>query len=122
MVQRGRTHSDIAINLQQLHPHVRGLSERSVRRYCRNNSITRITDTQLDHIVSDSVARYGHGHCRSMMQGSVRATRCNILSGFAETHCKFIETYFPFEYEQRTQDLLLERTNPVTLLRSIFWV
>ena len=31
MVQRGRTHSDIAINLQQLHPHVRGLSERSVR-------------------------------------------------------------------------------------------
>ena len=35
IVERGVTHRQIPIHFQNIYPNVRGISERSVRRYCK---------------------------------------------------------------------------------------
>ena len=55
-----KTHRDVSINLQNMFPGVRGLSEMSVRRYCYKHGIhrtSRVDDAVLDHLVSSNVAK-----------------------------------------------------------------
>ena len=53
------THSDVASELHQMYPGCRGFSERSVRRFCAENGITRrshMTDGEVVDQVHQAVA------------------------------------------------------------------
>ena len=73
LVRTGRTHEEIAQYYQNLYPLHRGLSARSIRRYCLSRNITRITDEELNEVVRHFVNNYGHTYGRRMMLGSVRS-------------------------------------------------
>ena len=70
--EQRQTHEEIAAILQQRHPGVRGLSARSVKRYCQTHKISRrsrLTEAQLDVVVHHAVQRVGHSYGRRTMQG-----------------------------------------------------
>ena len=53
-----QTHEEIAAILQQRYPKVRGLSARSVKRFCQTHNIpkrSRWTEAQLDAVVHHAV-------------------------------------------------------------------
>ena len=59
-IQSGATHSRISIELQQLYPGIRGLSSRSVRRFCSERGIhysSGFTNSQVENLVEQSVAQ-----------------------------------------------------------------
>ena len=59
-VESGVSHNLIAAELQQLHPGVRGLSLRSVRRYCSERGIhysSRLSSSQVEQCVEQSVSQ-----------------------------------------------------------------
>ena len=120
MVQRGMTHLQISNQLKQLHPLDRGISERSDRRFCRINNVTRITDQELDNLVGTCIARFGHGYGRSLMQGSIRAligSTGRVVSQRRVSNS--LRRLAPVEFELRTRDLQ-ERTNPVPYYAPYF--
>lgn len=53
--KKGLTYKEISIGLQQANPQVRGLSERSVRRFCKENGIEKIDNAEVDYVVEDAV-------------------------------------------------------------------
>lgn len=55
MVRRGMTHMEISTELKGKHPGVKGLSERSVRRFCQEQGIHKPRGRELDDIMEDSV-------------------------------------------------------------------
>jgi len=73
LVIRGVSHREISDFYRSQYPQVRGLTERSVRRYCDERSIHRISNDELHVIVAEHIRLYGHSYGRRMMQGSVRA-------------------------------------------------
>ena len=55
-----RSHKQISEELKVLYPGVRGLSVRSVRRFCDGHDIhttSRLSDEDLDRVVSSSIAK-----------------------------------------------------------------
>lgn len=55
-----RSHKQISVELKGLYPGVRGLSIRSVRRFCEKHDIhvmSLLTNEELDRVVSSSVAK-----------------------------------------------------------------
>ena len=55
-----KSYESVSNELKSLNPNTKGLSVRSVRRYCEENDIhgtSRLTDTQLDCIVGESVSQ-----------------------------------------------------------------
>lgn len=55
-VKEGKTYEMISEELHKLYPGLRwGMSARSVRRFCSKNNIKRITEDELDDLVSDAV-------------------------------------------------------------------
>ena len=78
------THKEIASVLQQRYPGTSGISERSVRRFCRANHIsrragTRVPDEALDTEVARCIESVGHRYGRKTMQGLLvaRGVRVN---------------------------------------------
>ncbi len=60
LVFKGLTHQQISETLQARFPQIsRGLSERSVRRFCSQHSIHKPTGVELDSIVEDAVSEVG---------------------------------------------------------------
>ena len=60
VIERRKTHKQISDELKLLYPGVRGLSARSVRRYCENHNVhssSMVSDGDLDRIVSSSIAK-----------------------------------------------------------------
>ena len=61
VVEERRTYKDISIELRRSYPTIqRGLSERSVARFCENYNIhatSRIPDPALDTVIMSSVAK-----------------------------------------------------------------
>ena len=58
LIDEGKTYQDISDILKTSHSSVhRGLSARSVRRFCSSRGISKRTDAELDAIISDSVAQ-----------------------------------------------------------------
>jgi hypothetical protein len=56
LVIAGYTFNQISEALQQKYPNItRGLSARSVRRYCKDNGIERLSGSSLDAVVADAV-------------------------------------------------------------------
>ncbi len=76
-IAAGHTYSAISSQLQQFHPSIRrGLSARSVRRYCSRHDIRshdHINDHELDSIVESSVFRLGHSYERRTLNGFLRS-------------------------------------------------
>jgi len=57
-IAKGETHLDISTKLQRLLPGVRGLSERSVRRYCDSKGFvyrSRLSQTAVNAVVASVV-------------------------------------------------------------------
>ena len=63
-VFRGISHSEISDLYQEWYPNMRGLSARSVRRFCKDREIHRISSTEVRHYVQDFIGSYGHGYGR----------------------------------------------------------
>ena len=63
VVTRGKTHSQVSLMLQEAYPAgKRGLSSRSVRRFCLKNGIhaqNRLSNEELEHYTKQVVARVG---------------------------------------------------------------
>ena len=80
MMEAGKTYAQIAEELQARHPGERGLSVRSVRRFCFNHGIrssSGLSDAHLDKVVASGIAKvcgstvlYGHGsfHTRGIIK------------------------------------------------------
>lgn len=62
LVQEGKSHEEISEILKATYPSiVRGLSVRSVRRFCSTNDIHRCKDSTLDEIVEECVSEVSAG-------------------------------------------------------------
>lgn len=60
VIERRKTHKQISDELKCLFPGVRGLSTRSVRRYCESHnihSLSMLSNFDLDRVVSSSIAK-----------------------------------------------------------------
>ena len=51
----GYTYKGISKYLQDLYPHQRGFSTRTVRRYCKENGLEKMDETEIDEVVSEAV-------------------------------------------------------------------
>lgn len=120
LVRRGVSHTNIAFQLQHIYPNTRGISARSVRRYCQRYGLTRITNNELDDIVGEFVRNYGHTYGRAMMQGSVRA-RIGVTVGAVSQRrvSNALRRVAPNAFEARTRDLI-QRTNPIPYFAPYF--
>lgn len=75
-VVSGESYQRISRHLKELYPNRRGLSARSVRRFCSDHGIARrnsLTDYELDQIVSSRVSAVGHSYGRKSMYGLLRS-------------------------------------------------
>ena len=79
-VSTGSSHSEIATELQQAAAMSgqasRGLSTRSIRRYCELNGIhrsSRLSNGELDDVVEEAVSRDGPSYGRRTMRGLLRS-------------------------------------------------
>ena len=62
VVTQGKTHSQVILLLQEAYPGKRGLSSRSVRRFCLKNGIhaqNRLSNEELEHYTKEVVAWVG---------------------------------------------------------------
>ena len=62
VVTKGKTHSQVGLLLQEVYPEKRGLSSRSVKRFCLKNGIhaqNRLSNEELEHYTKEVVARVG---------------------------------------------------------------
>jgi DNA repair protein RadC len=74
-VRRGRSHKAIAQELQQQCPSLRGLSTKSVCRFCSNNGIhrsSRLSTHEVDSVVEQYVARVSPSYGRRTLTGLLR--------------------------------------------------
>ena len=60
LVKGGATHESVASIDRNLFPATRGISARSVRRYCKYHNITRLQDEELEGIARYFIIHYGH--------------------------------------------------------------
>ena len=70
------TYTAIAVELQQRYPAVRGLSARSVRRYCNSNGISRssrLSSSEVDDAVERAVSLVGPSYGRRTLTGLLRS-------------------------------------------------
>ena len=99
---------------------MKGISERSVRRYFKSNRITKITDHELEEIAGNLINRFGHGYGRSLMQGSDRAIVGSTVRVVSQRRVsETLRRLAPIPFEERTSDLL-QRTNPIPYLALYF--
>lgn len=119
-VFRGASHASISKYYQDMHPGMRGLSTRSVRRYCSERGIHLITNAELEGMVRDFVSSYGHAYGRRLMQGSIRYT-LGITSGAVSQRrvAVALRSVAPVAYEARARDAI-DRTNPVPYYAPYF--
>ena len=120
LVKRGVTYLTVAIYYKELYPNVRGISERSVRRYCNAHGIIRITNDEIDGIVGETIRLYGHCYGRALIQGSIRS-RLGVTYGAVSQRriSNALRRLAPDAFEARTRDII-ERTNPIPYYAPFF--
>ena len=120
LIWQGYTHEEISCYYQELYPGIRGLGSRSVRRYCDERDLRRLSNDDLDEIVEGHIRCYGDSYGRRMMQGSVRAmlgvTSRAISQRRISAACRRVA---PDALNARTRDIL-NRTNPVPYFAPYF--
>lgn len=53
--KNGRTYAEISEQLKQMFPSQKGLSERSVRRFCKLHRLTKMDEEEVDEVVEQAV-------------------------------------------------------------------
>ena len=120
LVIRGVSYREISDYYRSQYPHIRGLTERSVRRYCNERSIRRISNDELDAIVAQHIDLYGHSYGRRMMQGSIRAMLGITSGGVSQRRIsEASRRVAPHAFQARTYDTL-QRTNPIPYFAPYF--
>ena len=93
VVEERKSYDAISTELKSSYPHLtRGLSARSVRRYCRELGIhvtPRLSDAHLDRIVASSVAAVRE-IIRTVVLVSILQT---MICGPASLSCTYVRTY-----------------------------
>ena len=102
-----------------LHSNATGTSSRSVRRYCNDRNIKRITDEAVQDLVRDMTTLYGHNYGRKMMQGSIRALIGHWHLVSQRRISRALRVVAPMEHEARARDLLI-RPNSVAYFAPYF--
>ena len=95
-----------------MHPNATGMSSRSIRRYCNERNIKRITNEALQDLVRDMITLYGHNYGRKMMQGSIRALIGHSYLVSQRRISRALRAVALMKHEARARDLLI-KTNPV---------
>lgn len=122
LVKSGLTYSEISIRLKRRYPSIRGLSSRSVRRFCKENGITRLCDNEIESLAVEAIMEVSE-MClirnTSQQVGAVygrRLMRGYLLSkGFRISEKKIasaMHSVDPVNYEHRRQNSH-DRRNPV---------
>lgn len=75
----GLTYREISEKLQQLFPHRRGFTERSVRRYCKEKGIRKMDEQEIDGVVGAAVEEV-YNQCLVTLVAIV--TLCQLLTGW----------------------------------------
>ena len=119
LVGRGCTEKKILDYYQTFYSNTRGYGERCIRRFCRAYNIRRISDVEIDSYVENFISLYGHGNCRSVMQGIIRYT-LGIPSGIVSQRCitRSLKRSAPLAYEAWARDTLELHTSA----RKDIWI
>ncbi|XP_070556173.1 uncharacterized protein [Ptychodera flava] len=115
-LDNGKSHKYISCHLQSLYPNVRGLSERSVRRYCIKHNIQRLNGPELDRRVSNAIQEVGPTYGVKTMLGYLDANglkigRVRLRNSLRRSHPDF--------HERRRNDTA-RQTNPVPYYAAYF--
>ena len=107
LVGRECTEKKILDYYQTFYSNTRGYGERCIRRFCRAE------------LIENFISLYGHGNCRSMMQGIIRYT-LGIPSGIVSQRCiaRSLKRSAPLAYEAWARDTL----EPHTSVRKDIWI
>ena len=120
LVKGGATHESVASIYRNLFPATRGISARSVRRYCKYHNITRLQDEELEGIVRYFIINYSHTYGRKLMQGSIRALVGSTLNVVSQKKVsRALRNVAPVANEARARDLI-DRTNPIPYYSPYF--
>ena len=105
VVHHGDSLRSVSRHLQGLFPGVRGLSVRSVRRFCSSRGIhyrSNIGDRKLDELVRLRVRNVGHSYGRRSLQGLLRAEGIRVSQ---RQLGRSLRRTFPLAHSVRTQTL-----------------
>ena len=119
MVRNGYTYGDISYYLQTMLPFQRGLSARSVRRFCAARGIryrSHIDAPTLDRFVHSRVLRVGHSYGRRTLHGLFRSEGINVSQ---QRIGSSLQRVFPNAYAHRATTLQ-RHINPVPYSASYF--
>lgn len=106
------TYNEIAMELQQRYPSARGLSARSVRRYCNDNGIcrsSRLSLSEVDDAVETAVSLVGPSYGRRTLTGLLRSE--GVIVGEQRIRSS-MRRITPVYYERRRQHTY-RQMNPV---------
>ena len=98
LIDRGMSYEEISHFLCTRHPSIsRGLSARSIRRFCATRGISKRKETELDHIISQSISEVslygGCGHTIrvvSGLDGYCRTCACASWHDCTMTYSRFV--------------------------------
>ena len=120
LVKGAATDESVASIYRNLFPATRGISARSVRRYCKYHNITQFQDEEIEGIVRCFIINYGHTYGRKLMQGSIRAlvgSKLNVVS--QKRVSRALRNVAPVANEARAKDLI-DHTNPILYYSPYF--
>ena len=120
LVRKGNNHRQISDILKEIYPGKTGFTERSIRRLCSKYGIRKLTDGEIDGIVSRMIMSYGHCYGRAMMQGAIRLQYGALLGCVSQRRIsKSLQRVAPIEFDARRRDIS-EKTNPIPYYASYF--
>ena len=120
LVRRGNTHRQISYILEEIYPGKIGFSERSIRRLCSKYGIRKLTDGEIDGIVSRTLMSYDHCYGRAMMQGTIRSQYGVLLGCVSQRQIsRSLQRVALIEFDARRRGIS-EKTNPIPYYASYY--
>jgi hypothetical protein len=112
MVENGYTHREVSQYLQQILPFERGLSARSVRRFCAARGVSyrsQVDTPTLDRLIYECVLNVGHTYGRRTLHGLLRSEGINVSQRRIGSS---LRTVFPEAHANRSMTLQ-RHINPI---------
>ena len=120
LVKGGATHDSVAGIYRNLFPVTRGISVRSLRRYCKYHNITRLQDEKLEGIVRYLIMHYGHTYRQKLMQRSIRTLVGSTLNAVSQKRVSRTLRNVPAVANEAEARDLIDRTNPIPYCSRYF--